>query len=68
LEEVPIKMVVKARQIPEWTFDQYGLVGELKDLPKSSDQPIVDVTLIPMGAARLRITAFPELTNDHQPK
>jgi hypothetical protein len=64
LEEVPIKMVVKARQIPEWTFDQYGLVGELKDLPKSSDQPIVDVTLIPMGAARLRITAFPELTTN----
>ena len=64
LEEVPIKMVVKAQQIPEWQFDEYGLVGELKDLPKTSDQPIVDVTLIPMGAARLRITAFPELTTN----
>ena len=30
LEEVPIKIVAKARQIPEWQLDQYGLVGELK--------------------------------------
>ncbi len=67
LEEVPIKIVAKARQIPEWQLDQYGLVGELKDLPKTSDQPIVDVTLIPMGAARLRITAFPELISNNKP-
>ncbi|MBN3581394.1 glycoside hydrolase family 127 protein [Algoriphagus aestuarii] len=64
LEEVPIKMIVKAQQIPEWQFDEYGLVGELKDLPKTSDQPVTDVTLVPMGAARLRITAFPELTSN----
>ncbi|MEP0712016.1 beta-L-arabinofuranosidase domain-containing protein [Algoriphagus sp.] len=64
LEEVPIKIVAKARQIPAWQLDQYGLVGELKDLPKTSDQPIVDVTLVPMGAARLRITAFPQLTKE----
>ncbi|UZD21409.1 glycoside hydrolase family 127 protein [Algoriphagus halophytocola] len=63
LEEVPIKMVTKARQIPEWQLDEHGLVGELKDLPKTSDQPVVDVTLVPMGAARLRITAFPHLEN-----
>ena len=64
LEEVPIKIVAKARQIPEWQLDQTGLVGELKDLPKTSDQPVVDVTLVPMGAARLRITAFPQLENN----
>lgn len=66
LEEVPIKIVAKARQIPEWQLDEFGLVGELKDLPKTSDQPVVDVTLVPMGAARLRITAFPQLDNNPQ--
>ncbi|GAA0877383.1 glycoside hydrolase family 127 protein [Algoriphagus jejuensis] len=61
LEEVPIKILVKAKRIPEWQLDETGLVGELKDLPKTSAEPVEEVTLIPMGAARLRITAFPEL-------
>ncbi|MDN3670510.1 hypothetical protein QWY93_14400 [Echinicola jeungdonensis] len=35
--------------------------GELKDLPKNSDQPVEEVELIPMGGARLKISVFPEL-------
>ncbi len=60
-DEVPVLIKAKGKQIPQWTLDQYGLVGELKDLPVSSDQLETDVTLIPMGAARLRITAFPDV-------
>ncbi|WP_041738661.1 beta-L-arabinofuranosidase domain-containing protein [Echinicola vietnamensis] len=60
-DNVPVLIKAKGKQIPQWTLDQYGLVGELKDLPASSDQPVTDVTLIPMGAARLRITAFPNV-------
>lgn len=63
VEEVPIKIVAKAVQIPEWTLDENGLVGELKDLPKTSDQEVTEVTLIPMGAARLRISAFPHIND-----
>ena len=62
-EEVPIKIGAKVRQIPEWQLDEHGLVGELKDLPKTSDQPVVDVTLVPIGSARLRLTAFPQFNN-----
>ena len=58
-EDVPISMEVKARQIPEWTLDQYKLCGVLMDSPVTSGNPDVKVELIPMGAARLRISAFP---------
>ena len=34
-------------------------MGKLQPSPVKSDQPTETVTLIPMGAARLRITAFP---------
>jgi len=57
--EVPITIEAKARQIPEWTLDQYKLCGVLMDSPVSSTQPEVKVELVPMGAARLRISAFP---------
>ncbi|WP_215224180.1 beta-L-arabinofuranosidase domain-containing protein [Echinicola shivajiensis] len=60
-ESVPLVIKAKGKQIPEWQIGQYGLVGELKDLPKTTEAPTEDVELIPMGAARLRISAFPEL-------
>lgn len=63
-EEVPIKIAAKGRKIPEWKLDNTGLVGELVNLPKTSNEPIEDVVLVPMGAARLRITAFPHLENN----
>jgi hypothetical protein len=58
-DSVPIELVAKAKQIPLWTIDRYGLCGVLQDSPVTSDQPINRVTLVPMGAARLRISAFP---------
>ena len=56
---VPIELKAKARRIPEWQLDRYGLVATLQDSPVKSDQPTETVSLIPMGAARLRISAFP---------
>lgn len=59
LAEVPIRIEAQAKQIPEWTLDQYKLCGVLMDSPVASAQPEVKVELVPMGAARLRISAFP---------
>ena len=59
LDSVPIEMLATARRIPQWTLDKYGLVAPLQASPVASEQPIETVTLIPMGAARLRISAFP---------
>jgi hypothetical protein len=61
-DSCPIQIVAKVRQIPEWTLDRYGLCAVLQDSPVVSDQPAQDVTLIPMGAARLRISAFPTVS------
>ncbi|HWI58407.1 MAG TPA: beta-L-arabinofuranosidase domain-containing protein, partial [Bacillota bacterium] len=58
-EAAPIELVVQAKKIPAWKQDSLGLVGKLQPSPVKSDEPLETVTLIPMGAARLRITAFP---------
>ena len=39
--------------------DRFGMVGKLQPSPVISDEPVETVTLIPMGAARLRISSFP---------
>ncbi len=73
LDSVPLAMEVKAKKIPNWTLDRYGLCGVLQDSPVRSDEPVETVTLVPMGAARLRIAAFPTIgdgpgANDWQPE
>jgi hypothetical protein len=55
----PIEIRAEAKRIPAWKQDSLGLVGRLQPSPVKSDQPLETVTLIPMGAARLRITSFP---------
>ncbi len=59
----PIELRAKARRIPEWKIDRTGLVGLLQQSPARTDEPKVTITLIPMGAARLRISAFPTVGN-----
>lgn len=63
-ETVPVKLKAKARKIPNWQVDQLGLVDKLQPSPVKTSEPVEDVTLIPMGAARLRITAFPTAAVD----
>ena len=55
-DNVPGMLTAKANRIPNWTLDAHGLVGPMQDSPVLSDEPTETVTLIPMGAARLRIT------------
>ncbi|MBI4323965.1 MAG: glycoside hydrolase family 127 protein [Chloroflexi bacterium] len=55
----PLTLLAKARKIPAWKMDNLGLVGQLQDSPVKSGEPTETVTLIPMGAARLRISAYP---------
>lgn len=59
LNAAPIRITAKAKLIPEWKLGKEKLVGELQDSPVKSDEKTVEVELLPAGAARLRITAFP---------
>jgi hypothetical protein len=58
-DNAPIELKVKGKQIPGWTIDQYGLCAVLPQSPAKSEQPVSQLTLVPMGGARLRISAFP---------
>ncbi len=58
-EGTPIELRAKGKRIPQWKLDRYGLVAELQDSPVESGEPVEPITLVPMGAARLRISAFP---------
>ncbi|MFH0945715.1 MAG: transcriptional initiation protein Tat, partial [Planctomycetota bacterium] len=58
-EGTPLELRARGARIPEWKLSLHGLVGELQPSPVKSDQPVEKITLIPMGAARLRIASFP---------
>lgn len=61
-ENAPIRLKVIGRKIPAWQKDYLGLVGLLQESPARSDEPDEILTLIPMGAARLRISSFPTVS------
>ena len=58
-DAAPIILKTKGRQIPAWGIDQYGLCGILPESPVTSTSPVKELTLVPMGGARLRISAIP---------
>ncbi len=55
----PIIVKAKGRRVPSWKVDKYGLCGVLPAQDVQMDNKIEEITLVPMGAARLRITSFP---------
>ena len=59
LDSVPIEFRAKARRVPSWTIDEYGFCGILPEENAAKADKLEEVTLVPMGAARLRISAFP---------
>jgi hypothetical protein len=63
-EGTPVQLKARARRIPEWEADSEGVVGLLQGSPARSEQAVEEVTLIPMGAARLRISSFPTIDAD----
>lgn len=56
---VPVLLKAKGKVIPEWTLDKYGLCDVLPQSPVNVTTSEQIIELIPMGAARLRISAFP---------
>lgn len=58
-ESVPFEFTATGVQVPSWGFDETGMTDLLptKYAPRATDEKTL--RLIPMGAARLRISAFP---------
>ncbi len=55
----PIEIKAKGKQIPSWTIDKHGLCDVLPQSPVQTAEPVKELTLVPMGGARLRISSFP---------
>jgi hypothetical protein len=60
-EAAPLVLRARARRLPEWKSDG-KMAGLLPASPVISAEPEVDIMLIPMGCARLRIASFPQVT------
>lgn len=66
LENAPVELHAKGKRIPQWEMQPNGLVGEIQPSfgEVRSDEPVDDITLIPMGCARLRISVFPQISEN----
>jgi hypothetical protein len=60
LAETPLKLDVKVRKVPSWLAVD-GVADPVPQSPVISNEPEETITLVPYGAAKLRITAFPQL-------
>jgi DUF1680 family protein len=60
-DAVPIQLKARGRRIAEWKQEPSGMVAEVQMSPVRSSAPVEELTLIPMGAARLRISSFPTI-------
>ena len=56
-----VTLRIQGRRLPQWEVQQNS-AGPVPRSPVSSQAPLQSLTLVPYGAAKLRITAFPYLT------
>jgi len=59
-QHTPVKLQVKARKLTDWRAED-GVANPVPQSPVKSDEPLETIALIPYAAAKLRITAFPQL-------
>ncbi len=59
-KSTPVTLSVKARKLPEWQAVD-GVAAAVPQSPVTSTEAEETITLIPYGAAKLRITSFPQL-------
>lgn len=57
-DSAPVELRAKGRVVPDWTLVK-NTAGPVPPSPVKTDQPELDITLIPMGCARLRTSVFP---------
>jgi hypothetical protein len=60
LKNAPITLEMEARKVPAWRAVD-GVADPVPQSPVSSGEPKERIMLVPYAAAKLRITAFPEL-------
>ncbi len=64
VETAPVRLTVNARRIPSWSLDKSQTVEPLPKSPVVSTEPTEQITLIPLGCARLRIGCMPVILGE----
>lgn len=59
IHNVPLEFEVSGAMVPSWGYDETGMTDILPEEDNLNCTSDTTLTLIPMGAARLRISAFP---------
>jgi hypothetical protein len=65
-ESVPFIIKTRGKLIPEWGIDSTGMVSVLPVSPVESKEKEENITLVPMGAAKLRISSFPVIGKKYE--
>ena len=60
-DQAPIEVLAQARKIPNWTENYWGTIDALQPSPIKSSEPVETITMIPMGAGRLRVSQLPRI-------
>lgn len=61
LDAVPLTFTIVGQRVPAWGFDATGMTDTLPSAFIPRDKEKETLQLVPMGAARLRIAAFPRV-------
>lgn len=62
-ETAPMIIRAKGKKIPNWKLQDH-MCAELQRSPVRSQEVTEELTLIPMGCARLRLTVFPVISSE----
>ncbi len=65
-QTAPIEILGTGRKIPEWKQNSYGMIGSLHQSPVISAEPNEPISMIPMGAARVRVSVLPVIATAAQ--
>ncbi len=65
--DAPVKLIVNARKVPSWgqfRTDSPALATEPALSPIVSNEPVEQITLVPLGSTEIRTTYFPYVGDD----
>ena len=58
-DAAPVRILARAGRVPSWKLELNGLIQQVPPSPAAAAEPVEEVTLIPLGCARLRLSVFP---------